>query len=70
MKTKNITLAQILTEAKNTDANGFAKFLDKNKIQWTMHDCCITDYNEDYFNITLDGFKDHFVSFFAGQYEE
>jgi hypothetical protein len=70
MKTKNITLAQILKKAKNTDAIGFVQFLDKNKIQWTMHDCAITNYNEEYFNITLDGFDDHFVSFFAGQYEE
>jgi tRNA(Ile)-lysidine synthase TilS/MesJ len=69
MKNK-ITLAQILTEAKKVDANGFAKYLDENKINWTMHDCCIPNYNDDYFNITLDDFEDYFVSFFAGQYEE
>ena len=69
MKAKNITLAQILKEAKKVDANEFAKFLDKNKIQWTMQDCCITNYNDDYFNITLDDFEDYFVSFVDGKYE-
>jgi hypothetical protein len=69
MKTKNITLAQILKEAKKVDANEFAKFLDKNKVQWTMHDCCITNYNDDYFNISLDDFEDYFVSFVDGKYE-
>lgn len=65
---KKIVLTEILETAKTLDAKKFAKFLDENKIDWTMLDCNIMDYNDGDFNITLDAYNDENVYFLDGQY--
>jgi hypothetical protein len=67
---KKIALTEIIETAKKVDANQFAKYLDENKIDWTMLDCNIMDYNDGDFNITLDAYKDENVYFLDGQYFE
>ena len=65
-----MTLDQILQKAEQMDAVQFDKFLTENKINNTWLDVCITDYNQDYFNITLDDYDYHNVIFYNGVYEE
>jgi hypothetical protein len=64
-----MTLDQIITKAKVSDAVQFEKFLEDNSISNTWMDVCITDYNESYFNITLDDYDDFDIAFFNGVYE-
>ena len=64
-----MTKEQILAKAETSDAKQFAKFLDDNKINWTMLDVNIMNYNEDYFNISLDDFDGENVMFYNGVYE-
>lgn len=64
-----MTLDQIIAKAKVSDAVQFEKFLEENSISNTWLDVCITDYNEDYFNITLDDYDDFDIVFFNGVYE-
>jgi hypothetical protein len=65
---KKIAFKQILENATKLDANNFAKYLDENKINWTVLDCNIMDYNEGYFNINLDDYADEPFLFVDGQY--
>jgi len=66
---KNITLTEIINTAQVLDANKFAKYLDENKINWTMLDCNIMDYNDEYFNITLDDYNDENIFFVDGNFQ-
>jgi hypothetical protein len=63
-----MTLQKIIKQAEVLDAAAFAKFLDSNKIAYTILDCNIMDYNEDYFNITLDDYEDANILFSDGEY--
>ena len=65
-----MTIEQILIQASLLDANQFAKFLDDNKVNWTALDANIMDYNEDYFNITLDDFEDENILFYNGVFQD
>jgi hypothetical protein len=64
-----MTLDQIIARAKVSDAVQFNKFLKDNSISNTWLDVCITNYNEDYFNITLDDYEDFNIMFVDGVYE-
>jgi hypothetical protein len=65
-----MTLDQIITQAENVDAIDFAKFLEVNNINNTWLDVCLTNYNDDYFNITLDDYEDFNIIFVDGIYEK
>ncbi len=65
-----MTLDQILVKAKNSDAVEFDKFLTENKISNTWLDVCITNYNEGYFNITLDDYDYQDILFCDGEFQE
>lgn len=63
------TLTNILNAAKSLNAKNFASFLDNNKIAFTILDCNIMDYNDDYFNIIIDEFDEN-ILFFNGKFQE
>ena len=65
-----MTIEQILIQASLLDANQFAKFLDNNKVNWTILDANIMNYNDDYFNITLDDFEDESILFYDGVFQD
>jgi hypothetical protein len=65
-----MTIEQILIQASLLDANQFAKFLDDNKVNWTILDANIMNYNDDYFNITLDDFEDESILFYDGVFQD
>jgi hypothetical protein len=65
-----MTIEQILIQASLLDANQFAKFLDDNKVNYSILDANIMDYNEDYFNITLDDFEDENILFCDGVFQD
>ena len=65
-----MTIEQILIQARILDAKDFAQYLDAYKINWTMLDACLTNYNDDYFNLTLDDYDDCFISFYNGVFED
>jgi hypothetical protein len=62
------TITNILNAAKSLNAQNFAKFLDNNKISFTILDCNIMDYNDDYFNIIIDKFDEN-ILFFNGEFQ-
>ena len=62
------TITNILNAAKSLNANNFASFLDNNKIAYTILDCNILDYNDDYFNIIIDKFDEN-ILFFNGKFQ-
>ena len=62
-------LDQILAKAEISDAVQFEQFLTDNNISNTWLDVCLTDYNQEYFNIVLDDY-DHDVIFYNGVYEK
>lgn len=62
------TITNILNAAKSLNAQNFAKFLDNNKISFTILDCNIMDYNDDYFNIIIDKFDEN-ILFFNGKFQ-
>jgi hypothetical protein len=64
-----MTLDQIIFKAKVSDAVEFEKFLTDNNINNTWLDVCLTNYNEGYFNITLDDYEDFDIFFADGVYE-
>jgi hypothetical protein len=45
----------ILNQAKQLDAIKFVEFLEENKIDYSVLDCNLMDYNDDYFNIEFTG---------------
>ena len=45
----------ILNQAKQLDAIKFVEFLEENKIDYSVLDCNLMDYNDDYFNIEFIG---------------
>lgn len=63
------TITNILNAAKSLNAQNFASFLDNNKIAFTILDCNIMDYNDDYFNIIIDKFDEN-ILFFNGKFQE
>ena len=67
--TKKITLIEIINTAQLLDANRFAEYLDKNRINWTALDMNIMDYNDDDFNITLDDYNDENILFINGEFQ-
>ena len=62
------TITNILNAAKSLNAQNFASFLDNNKISFTILDCNIMDYNDDYFNIIIDKFDEN-ILFFNGKFQ-
>ena len=64
-----MTLDQIIFKAKVSDAVQFEKFLTDNNINNNWLDGCLTNYNEAYFNITLDDYEDFNIIFDDGVYE-
>ena len=64
-----MTLDQIIFKAKVSDAVQFEKFLSDNNINNTWLDVCLTNYNEGYFNITLDDYDGFDIIFYNGVYE-
>jgi hypothetical protein len=64
-----MTLKRILAQAAISNAVQFEKFLTDHKINNTWLDVCLTNYNEDYFNITLDDYENHNIIFSDGVYE-
>lgn len=62
------TITNILNAAKSLNAQNFASFLDNNKIAFTILDCNIMDYNDDYFNIIIDKFDEN-ILFFNGKFQ-
>ena len=67
--TKKITLTEIINTAQSLDANRFAEYLDKNRINWTPLDMNIMDYNDEDFNITLDDYNDENILFINGEFQ-
>ncbi len=65
-----MTLDQILVKAETSDAVQFEQFLTDNNINNTWLDVCLTDYNEGYFNITLDDYGHQDIIFCDGVYEK
>jgi hypothetical protein len=65
-----MTIEQILIQASLVDANQFAKFLDDNKVNYSILDANIMNYNEDYFNITLDDFEGENILFCDGVFQD
>lgn len=62
-------LTEIIETAKTLDANQFAEFLDKNKIEWEMLDCNIMDYNDEFFNILLSDYDNQSIAYYNGKFE-
>ena len=65
-----MTIEQVLIQASIVDAKQFAKFLDDNKINWTILDANAMDFNVDYFNITLDDFEYENILFYDGIFQD
>jgi len=65
---KKIVLTEIMDKARSASAINFAKYLDDNKINWTMQECNIMDYDDGFFNITLDNYKDEEILFIDGEF--
>jgi hypothetical protein len=65
-----MTIEQILIQASLVDANQFAKFLDDNKVNWTILEANVMNYNDDYFIITLDDFEDENILFYDGVFQD
>lgn len=65
-----MTNQEILNQAIQLDAVSFATFLDENKINYIILECNIMDYNDDYFNIDVEGFEsgDYFL-FLNGKFQ-
>ena len=51
-----MTNQEILNQATQLDAVKFVEFLEANKIDYSILDCNLMDYNDDYFNVEVDGF--------------
>jgi len=47
------TAKQIESVAKTCDARRFYKWLEANDIDYVVHDMCITDPNDGWFNISI-----------------
>ena len=65
-----MTLKQILAKAEVSTAAQFEQFLTDNKINNTWLDVSVSDYNEGYYNITLDDYQNHAVLFIDGIYQK
>jgi hypothetical protein len=65
-----MSIEQILIHASLLDANEFATWLDDNNVNWTMLDACLTDYNQGYFNITLDDFEGESILYYRGIFQD
>ena len=65
-----MTLEQILAKAEVSTAAQFEQFLTDNKIKNTWLEVCLSDYNEGYYNITLDDYDDYAVLFSDGVYQK
>lgn len=63
------TLENIRNAAKSLNAKNFASFLDNNKIEYTILDCNLMDYNDDYFNIIIDKYDEN-ILFFDGKFQD
>jgi hypothetical protein len=53
-----MTNQEILNQATQLNAVKFVEFLEANKIDYSILDCNIMDYNDDYFNVEVDGFEE------------
>ena len=65
-----MTNQEILDQANQLDAVKFVQFLESNKIDYSILDCNLMDYNDDYFNIEVEGFErgDSFL-FLDGEFQ-
>lgn len=51
-----MTNQEILNQANKLNANEFVEFLEANKIDYSILDCNLMDYNDGFFNVDVDGF--------------
>ncbi len=66
-----MTTQKILNQAKKLDAIKFAEFLEVNKINYSILDCNVLDYNVDYFNVEVEGFDNgDSILFFNGKFQD
>ena len=65
-----MTLNRIIKTADSMSASTFIKWLDAQKINWTMLDADLMNYDNDYFNITLDDFQQENIMFYDGVFQE
>lgn len=65
-----MTNQEILNQANELDAINFVRFLESNKISYDILDCNLMDYNDDYFNIDVEGFESgDALLFFDGKFQ-
>ena len=65
-----MTLNRIIKTAESMSASTFAKWLDIQKIEWTILDANIMNYDNDYFNIILNDFNQQDIIFYDGVFQE
>ena len=65
-----MTLNRIIKTAESMSASTFAKWLDIQKIEWTILDANIMNYDNDYFNIILNDFNRQDIIFYDGVFQE
>jgi len=53
-----MTNQEILNQAHQLKADQFVEFLEANKIDYSILDCNLMDYNDDYFNVEVEGFDE------------
>jgi hypothetical protein len=63
----NISKESIINKAKSTDAEGFQKFLEDNKIEHEWNEVSVGDYNNGIYDVYLDDF-DMPVRYISGKY--
>lgn len=65
-----MTTQEILNQANKLNANEFVNLLEANKIDYSILDCNLMDYNDDYFNVEVNGFDEgDSLLFFNGKFQ-
>jgi len=65
-----MTNQEILNQAEKLNAVKFVEFLEANKIDYSILDCNLMDYNDDYFNVEVDGFDEgDALLFYDGKFQ-
>lgn len=63
------TLNEIRTFAETNDAVAFDKYCDVNGISNEWLEVCVTDFNDEYYNVYLSEYDTH-VMYYNGKLEE
>jgi len=66
---KAITKNEIIKFAENNDAVTFEKWCEENKIDVNWLDVCLTNYNNDYYNVDLPKYSLN-VCYYGGELDE